>query len=260
VTTATDQQVASFRSQGWVRLPGALPTDTVVSLAGWAADLQAWSERGEPGLHHFEATDAGPVVARTERFADDHAALRAFVTSGVLTDVLAALLGEPVTLFKEKLNYKQPGGAGFAPHQDATAYRFVDHHLSVMVPIDPSTVRSGCLYFAPGHRDGLMPSDGRGRIARDHVETLAWEPIEAEPGDLVVFDSYAPHYSDTNHTDRPRRALYLTYNAAARGDFRSAYYEDKAAEFGREGRTFDDQRVRMSINDDFLGRPVEAPR
>ena len=259
-TVVSDEQVASFRDLGWVRLAGVLDDETVRSLVVWADDLEAWSARGEPGLHHFEGTDAGPVVARTERFADDHPALGSFVTSGVVTEVLAALLGEPVTLFKEKLNYKHPGGAGFAPHQDATAYRFVDHHLSVMVPIDPSTVSSGCLFFAPGHRGGLMPGDGRGRIDADHAATLAWEPIEAAPGDLVVFDSYAPHHSDTNHTDRPRRALYLTYNAAARGDFRAAYYEDKSAEFGREGDTFEAERVRMSINDDFLGRPVEAPR
>jgi len=260
VDVVTTEHLTSFRDLGWVRLAGALDTETMTSLAAWADDLETWSARGEPGLHHFEGTDAGPVVARTEHFADDHPGLAAFVTSGVVTEVLAALLGEPVTLFKEKLNYKQPGGAGFAPHQDATAYRFVDHHVSVMVPIDPSTLRSGCLFFAPGHRGGLMPTDERGRVDAQHAATLIWEPIEAEPGDLVVFDSYAPHYSDTNHTGRPRRALYLTYNTAARGDHRVAYYEDKAAEFGREGGTFDDERVRMSINDDFLGRPVEAPR
>jgi ectoine hydroxylase-related dioxygenase (phytanoyl-CoA dioxygenase family) len=199
-------------------------------------------------------------VARTEHFSDDHPALGTFVSSGMISEVLTELMGEPATLFKEKINYKQPGGAGFAPHQDATAYRFVDHHVSVMVPIDPASMASGCLYFASGHEVGLMPTDDCGRVTEDHAATLDWQPVEAEPGDLVVFDSYAPHYSDTNHTDQPRRALYLTYNAASRGSFRSAYYEDKLAEFDREGATFGDERVRMSINDDFLGRPVEALR
>ena len=77
-----------------------------------------------------------------------------------------------------------------------------------------------------------------------------------EPGDLLFFDSYAPHYSDTNTTDRARRAAYLTYNAASLGDHRDRYYADKRAEFEQAGGDFDGERVRISITDDFLGRPV----
>ena len=54
--------------------------------------------------------------------------------------------------------------------------------------------------------------------------------------------------------DTGRRALYLTYNAASAGDFRTTYYQDKVAEFdGLEGAA---ERVRLSITDDFLGKPV----
>jgi ectoine hydroxylase-related dioxygenase (phytanoyl-CoA dioxygenase family) len=74
------------------------------------------------------------------------------------------------------------------------------------------------------------------------------------PGDLLWFDSYVPHHSGTNVTDTSRRALYLTYNAASAGDFRSTYYEDKEATFaGLDGEA---DRARLSITDDFLGRPV----
>ena len=62
--------------------------------------------------------------------------------------------------------------------------------------------------------------------------------------------------SDTNTTDRPRRAMYLTYNAASDGDHRTRYYADKRTEFERQGAAFDGERVRISISDDFLGRPV----
>ena len=82
--------------------------------------------------------------------------------------------------------------------------------------------------------------------------------MEAEPGDVVYFDSYAPHRSGTNRSSRPRRALYLTYNAASAGDLRDTYYADKARELAREGATFAGERVRISISDDFLGRPVEG--
>ncbi len=255
----TPDQLASWRADGWLVLPGLLDDASVAEITRWIEEVASWAGDGSTpptrGLHHFERTDRGPALARSERFADDHAGLGSLLRASVVTDVLAELLGEPAVLFKEKVNHKQPGGAGFAPHQDATAYRFVDHHVSVMVPVDPSTTASGCLDFAPGHTRGLLPAE-RGRIRDDVAAELGWRPVEVGPGDLVCFDSYAPHRSGTNTSDRPRRALYLTYNAASRGDHRARYYADKEAELAREGGSFDGERVRISINDDFLGRPL----
>ncbi len=252
-------QLDAWALDGWLVIRGALSTDELSTVIAGVDELAEWAVTGGPGLHHFEATEAGPTLARSERFAEAHESLGRFVSGGIVVDHVAAVLGEPAVLFKEKVNYKQPGGGGFAPHQDATAYRFVDHHVSVMVPLDPATVASGCLSFATGHRDGQMATDHRGRIEASVAERLDWRPVEVEPGDLVLFDSYAPHQSGTNTTDRARRALYLTYNARRHGDQRLRYYVDKQAEFERLGPTFDGDRVRISITDDFLGRPVPAP-
>ena len=76
----------------------------------------------------------------------------------------------------------------------------------------------------------------------------------------MFFDSYAPHRSDTNTSEHGRTALYLTYNAATAGDLRERYYADKQAELDAAGATFEGARVRISVNDDFLGRPVEQHR
>lgn len=247
-----------WNDRGWIHCVDVVGPAQLDVLRRSVDQLDAWATTGGPGLHHFESTERGPVVARSEHFADVHRDLGEFVRGAQVADVLAELFGEPAVLFKEKVNYKHPGGGGFAPHQDATAYRFVDHHISVMVPLDPATIASGCLFFAPGHLGGAMPTDDRGRVDEPFAATLDWQPVEAQPGDMVFFDSYAPHHSGTNRTDRPRRALYLTYNAASKGDHRAAYYADKTAEFARADGTFDGARVRISVNDDFLGRPVTS--
>jgi ectoine hydroxylase-related dioxygenase (phytanoyl-CoA dioxygenase family) len=218
-------------------------------VAGWA--------KAGPGLHHFELTDDGPVLARSEDFVDHHPTLRSLLLDGTVPATVAELFGEPAQLFKEKINYKLPGGAGFAPHQDATAYRFVDHHISCMVPLDPATEASGCLFVARGYERGQLPTDDRGRISDVEVARLSWQPVPLEPGDLLFFDSYTPHYSGTNTTTSPRRAGYLTYNAASSGDHRSRYYDDKRREFAEAGGDFAGERVRISITDDFLGRPAD---
>ena len=251
---------ASARSawdrDGWLALRGVFDRDALDAVRVGVDDLERWAETDGAGLHHFEQTEHGPALARSERFADDHGELGSFVRAGLIVELLAQLFDEPAVLFKEKVNYKQPGGAGFAPHQDAAAYRFVDHHISAMVPLDPATIASGCLWFAPGHRAGALDTDDRGRLTDEVVRSLAWQPIEVEPGDLVLFDSYAPHRSSTNRAEHPRRALYLTYNAASRGDFRERYYADKDAELAAGGDAFESGNARISISDDFLGVPA----
>ncbi len=258
MTTRFDAKAisTSFERDGWVVLRSVLKPSELAVVVDGVADLARWAEGEGPGLHHFELTDAGPTLARSEDFVPHHAGLAGFITDGVVLDILEVLFREPALLFKEKINYKHPGGGGFAPHQDATAYRFVDHHISCMVPLDQATLASGCLFMAPGHTNGTL-ANSNGCIEPSIAETLDWRPVEVEPGDLVFFDSYAPHYSDTNTTERPRRAAYLTYNAASKGEHRSTYYQDKAQEFAG-GLAGSADRVRLSINDDFLGRPVES--
>ena len=255
----TDLQRAHFATHGWLILRRALPTPLLDQLAVGLQTVSDWADSDGPGLHHFEQTEHGPRIARSEDFVPHHDALAAFICDGSIAEWVGELLGEQAVLYKEKVNYKHPGGGGFAPHQDAPAYRFVDHHISVMVPLDPATQESGCLYVSPGHTNGRMPSTEGGRLTEEVAASLPWQPAELQPGDVLLFDSYTPHRSDTNQTERPRRAFYLTYNAASLGDFRSTYYADKRDEFRQKGGTFRGERVRLSVNDDFLGRPVPRP-
>jgi ectoine hydroxylase-related dioxygenase (phytanoyl-CoA dioxygenase family) len=55
--------------------------------------------------------------------------------------------------------------------------------------------------------------------------------VPTEPGDVLFFDSYAPHASKANMTDHPRRILYLTYNATVEGDHRARYFAEKRESF-----------------------------
>ena len=255
----TAQEKAAFERDGRLVLRGAFDPDQVSDLIRWAEQLEEWAHIDGPGLHHFEQTDSGVKIARSEDIVPHHPDLASFICDDAIVRWVGELLGESAVLYKEKINYKQPGGAGFAPHQDAPAYRFVDHHISVMVPIDPSTRENGCLAFAGGHTQGRLPEE-RGRIEPSIADALDWVDVEVQPGDVVLFDSYAPHKSSTNTSQAPRRAFYLTYNALSKGDFRDRYYADKKAEFASEGHTFDDERARISVNDDFLGKPAKTPR
>ncbi len=64
------------------------------------------------------------------------------------------LLDEKAVLFKEKINFKMPGGDGFKPHQDSQAgwWNYGSYYISVLVCTDEATDRSerGCRREDPG--------------------------------------------------------------------------------------------------------------
>lgn len=246
------EQVAQFHRSGWV-VTDLLDELTILELQCWVTDISSWPDDG-PWLHYREMTDFGPKLCRTENFTPHHVGMFQLLRLGRLLVAAGELLGEPAVLYKEKINYKLVGGAGFSPHQDAPAYRFIDTHVSCMVAVDAATVENGCLEVVSAMHAEVLPMDDVGCIRRDVAETFDWRPAELRAGQVLWFHSRTPHRSGPNLSAHDRRALFPTYNASSEGDLRDRYYEQKAAEFAASrspGST-----VQLSLIGDFQGRPV----
>lgn len=241
-----------FVTHGWV-LKRLLDPEATQALRGWVDEVSTWPDGAGDWLHYREMTDTGPKLCRTENFVPFHEGLRALLTDGSMLATASALLGEPAVLYKEKINYKLPGGAGYAPHQDAPAYRFVATHVSCMVAVDDASPGNGCLEVVSDLHHELLPVDENGCIRTDVAESLEWMPVAVQAGETLWFHSRTPHRSGPNHSTRPRRALYPTYNAAAEGDLRADYYRQKAAELAASASG---NRIPVSLIGDFQGRPV----
>jgi len=253
---AADQlaaDAAHFQDHGWVLTQTVAPGG-VAELQQWLDEVAAWPDDGDGWMHHRELTDDGPQLCRSENLIPFHAGIRNLLTTGSMLDVASALLGEQAVLYKEKVNYKLAGGAGYAPHQDAPAYPFIDAHVSCMVAVDDSTIENGCLEVVDACHQAVLPVDGGGCIAPDLVATYAWVPVEVPAGWTLWFHSRTPHRSGPNRSATPRRALYPTYNALSEGDLRADYYAEKLARFSAGGRA--DGKVQVSLIDDFQGRAV----
>lgn len=219
-----------FTRQGYLVVPDFLSADGVTRLRNWVCDVERWPDDHAAGwLQHDEQTTSGVRRTRTENFSPFHDGLRALVTTGAVPAMAGQLLDEPAVLYKEKINYKHPGGAGFAAHQDAPAYPHITVSVSCLLAVDDSTPENGCLEFASGMHRELLPTDGDGCIRTDIAQALTWQSCPVAAGSLVWFHSYTPHRSGPNTSPCSRRALYLTYNAASRGDLRETYYRDKRA-------------------------------
>src|SRR5262245_31132200 len=187
-------------------------------------------------MKYFEP---GPsrLLCRVENFLPWHDGLRGLLERADLLACLEELLGERPVLFKEKLNFKLPGGGGFAPHQDAPAFTSFGqtYHVTLLLGADRMTPENGCLEMVDGFTEPrLLPQAEDGTLRSDVVEALAWRPLPLAPGDLVLFDSYVPHRSGPNRAEEPRRALYVTWNRASEGDRREAYFALKRRGFPPE--------------------------
>jgi hypothetical protein len=244
--------LAHFHERGWVIVDAVDPA-TVELLSGWVDEVASLPNQEGGVLQHFERTDAGPRLCRSENFVPFHPALRTLLCTGSLVEVAGALLGEPAVLYKEKVNYKLPGGAGYSPHQDAPAYPMIDVHVSAMVAVDDADASNGGLEVVSGCFDRVLPLDERGCIEASIVEQLDWQPVALRAGHTLWFHSRTPHRSGPNPSGQPRRALYPTYNAAREGDLRAAYYDAKRAAFAAAPAG---DRARVSLTGDFEGRPV----
>jgi hypothetical protein len=146
-------------------------------------------------------------------------------------DVLADLYGEPACLFKDKLIFKPPGAKGYVLHQDFIAWPgFPRSFLTVLVPIDAADATNGCTEcFSGYHHAGLLtPEDGQfHEVPSGVIDSARGVKLELAPGDIAIFSGFTPHRSAPNRSSRPRRQLYLSYNALSDGgEQRTKHYSE----------------------------------
>jgi hypothetical protein len=224
----------------------------VRELSSGAETVEAWPVGSHAWGQYAEQLEDRVAVCRTENVSACHRGVAELV-DGPLQGIASQALGEAASAFKDKINYKHPGGAGFRPHQDRVAYPGVDRVLSILLAIDDCTTESGCLWLAGGV-DDVLPTDDRGVVRGDVVASLRWEPIELAAGDAVLLDGRAPHYSEANRSDQRRRVLVASYAPAREGYSREHYYSTRAETMRRASEQ--DGRFRISTLADFDGIEV----
>src|SRR6184192_2332864 len=198
-------RIEAFRRDGFVVVPGLFDAAEMRQISVWTDELQNLPEVPGRCMKYFEPSLLRPserVLQRIENFCPFHAGFATLCEGDKLRGSVSRLFGEPAVLFKDKINFKLPGGDGFKPHQDQQAgwSTYADLFVTAMVSIDDTTLENGCLELAAGqHRRGLIGSEWTPLTDAD-MRAMDARPFSTRAGDVIFFDSYTPHGSKPNLT------------------------------------------------------------
>lgn len=242
--TLTREQTDFWRENSYLLFRG-LFADQAENLSRWVEEVSHWPDDFSRWLKFYEMDDPSKL-SRLENFVPYHAGLAGLLLAGPMVDVISELMDERALLYKDRINFKSPGGGAHAAHQDGVAYESgslatfdptVAPYISILIGVDPATRENGCLQVVPHwpltkleilRMERPYPEHPTfSKIAQTIEDSLAWRPIETGPGDVLLFTERLPHRSTANHSRYARRILYGVYNPASAGDRREKYYEDK---------------------------------
>ncbi len=227
----TAEQIESYNRDGFLIVRGFYNEDEIKQIIEWVDEVQAYPDAPGKYQRYYEESLVEKdkrMLNRMENFSPYHEGFRKLFIDSKLEQAVSELFGEPAVLFKEKINFKLPGGGGFEPHQDHQAGwgTYVNLCMSALIGIDEATEENGCLEVTSGHHHRGMFKEWT-PISEEDMKDMKFVLCPTKPGDVIFFDSFTPHRSKPNLSDQPRRLMYVTYNPASEGDHRVQYYDDK---------------------------------
>jgi hypothetical protein len=229
-------ELAHFRDHGWMTARGFFSAGQAADLSRWTDAIVAMPE--VPGRHmvYWEESRTEPgkrLIQRIENFCPYHPGMDGLVRQGALMAAVDALMEAPSVLFKDKINFKKPGGTGFDAHQDQQAgwSTYAPLFLTALISIDHATAENGCLQIAHMPRPRAILGEEWKPLTEKDLGGHRLVSVPTEPGDVIFFDSFVVHASEPNRSDRQRRILYLTYNRLSDGDHHAQYFDDKRRSF-----------------------------
>ena len=140
-----------------------------------------------------------------------------------LLELVHALLGPRVKVFRDQMLLKPPGGQDKPPHQDQSYFRVQprDALMTAWIALDEATRENGCMRYVPGsHRFGMLEIVADPQRPVHHVPkveglSLADEvPCPVSAGSVIFHHGLTLHRSTVNQTRTWRRALIFHYATA----------------------------------------------
>lgn len=206
----TQEQVAFFRHNGFLKLPEPLSAETVAHLkeAIWK-DIRA---------------EIAPVVrdkqGRVVRISDlwqRGTPFRGAFTCPEVLDPLEALLGPNIELLTNRHNHatlRLAGDGSYYPHRDVLQWSRTI--VTVLFYLEDTTVENGCTWVVPGsHWLAGRPQNSLAEDSEVQRSGLLDQavPVPMSAGSLLAIDSMIMHTAGHNTTQGSRMSMTVGYHS-----------------------------------------------
>ena len=206
----SDETIQSYRSQGFVHIPGIISKQEAETFG---EEANALPDR----VNSYSNSRVFTQLVNVWRNSDIMKKLTLHPNVGAIAERLA---GIPLRLWHDHILIKQPHNE--APtefHQDRPYWPFIKarHTLSAWIALVDVPVERGCMTFIPGSQqyDNLRPQDLRN--AHDFLSLapdLTWTKRVTVPlraGDCTFHSGLCAHMATPNFTDDPRIAHVVIF-------------------------------------------------
>lgn len=216
------EQIARYRSQGFIKLPGVLPADLLEHFRNQIT--RRVLELNELKNLDWEKRDTyQKAFIQVMNLWRQDEAIRQFVFSRRMAGIAGELMGAPgVRLYHDQALYKEPsrGSAGHTPWHADQYYWPIDTPLTTTawIPLHAVPLEMGPLAFAPFSQNlvqgrNLNISDDSEKNIADLLRQTGHETSETPfaAGEVSFHAGWTYHRAGANRTDRPREVMTMIY-------------------------------------------------
>jgi phytanoyl-CoA hydroxylase len=210
----SDQQIAQFRTIGYLVVPGFFNERETLALQ---SEIERLKQQG--ALRNVATEGDGKTTSATKRNlqlcpAFPHSNLiRALPFEPKVVNAVSALIGDPVLLHLDQI-FLKPGGDGMGTnwHQDNAYFKIADplKGTAMWIAIHDATHDTGTMQLIPSAFAGPL-EHSRDPMSDHHIRCYPDEtkavPIELKAGGVIFFCYGTPHCTTGNHTTRDRAGL-----------------------------------------------------
>ncbi len=236
--TVTDaeigQAIATYRAEGYARIPRVASHETLVALRTRATEIMAGTIT-YPGLFFQPDTPTGRYddlqfgqgwqgpdthYRKIEKLELDPV-FRAWLENDTFQHIIRCVIPGRVSIYRAVLFAKAAHAGSDLPwHQDAGRFWGLDRdpEIQLWTALDDAPIEAGCVEVLPGsHHHGLATPLG-GVVPRANVGAAGADAravaIPARAGDLLLLHNHLWHRSGANTTAFPRRGFTVCYMPA----------------------------------------------
>lgn len=225
----SEAQKQFYAENGYLAVEGVFSPEHVTALArrfeelcadwqGEAAKRVGIAQEAEVARGQAGVSATSRTLRSMSRIAAHEPLFRAHATDPGFVDIVADLIGEPLSLYVDQAMLKPPRyGSEKPPHQDNAYFKIKpdDAVITCWCALDDATVENGCMHYFPGsHRRGVVEHEkipDTPHLVPKGVDLKAAVAVPIRAGGVIFHHGLTLHTSPPNRSDRWRRAYICHY-------------------------------------------------